>query len=706
MPIWYGGDYNPEQWPESVWSEDVQLMQVGNVNMATVGVFSWSKLEPREGEFDFDWLDRVLDLLHENGVRVDLATATASPPPWLATKYPEILPVTESGTVLSSGSRQAYCPSSPVYREHAARLARKIAYRYRDHPSLQMWHINNEYGCHVSHCYCDVSAAAFRAWLVRKYSVIGDLNATWGTSFWSQQYSSFDEVLPPRAAPYLRNPSQVLDFDRFSSDEVLACYRIEADIVRSIAPGVPVTTNFMGFFKSADYWQWAREVDVVSDDSYADPADPASPAWSSMSRDLMRSLGGGAPWILMEQATSAVNWRRANAPKRPGQMRAWSYQALARGADGILFFQWRQSVVGGEQYHSGMLPHSGTDTRTWREVQALGAELSHLSASTGEERLLGQHVDSHVAIVFDWTSWWALEQAGRPTTLTYMDEVFAWHREFTSRGLVVDFAPPSADLTAYHLVIVPTLLAATDADLDNLHHYAASGGTLLVTYQTAVTDENLRIRTGGYLGKLQQTLGIWIEEFAPLAGPDLANTGRAPRPVLSVSGASFQECEGDVWSEFVRLKGADVFATFSGDLDGWPAITSHTVDSGEAWYVATSLDTAGRSSLAERLLEAAGFDLEHVATLPSGVEVVTRGHVTVAINHGLEQRLLHLRGRDLLTGADVDQVVLDSQDVALVVRDRAFGVESPARKPDRQSEEWIEAFPELVVLSPHTTKGN
>lgn len=425
MSIWYGGDYNPEQWPREVWDEDVRLMQRGGVNLATVAVFSWARLEPRPGEYDFAWLDDVLDTLHAGGIRVDLATATASPPPWMAKQHPETLPVTEHGVRLGVGSRQQYCPSSPVYRARALRLVERMVERYAGHPALELWHVNNEYGCHVSHCYCDVSAAAFRTWLESRYGSIDELNRAWGTAFWSQRYDAFDEVEPPRAAPSFRNPTQLLDFDRFSSDELLACYRAEVEVIRA-GSDVPITTNFMGFFKAVDYWEWAKHVDVVSDDTYPDPADPDSPAYAAMVRDLMRSLGGGAPWLLMEQSPSAVNWRARNAPKAPGQMRAWSFQSVARGADGILFFQWRQSKAGSEKFHSGMVPHGGTDTRVWREIEQLGGELRDLSAP--DIGLEGSSVPASVAIALDWDSWWAIEQPASPTSVSYVRILFAWHR--------------------------------------------------------------------------------------------------------------------------------------------------------------------------------------------------------------------------------------------------------------------------------------
>src|SRR5438128_2625089 len=251
----YGGDYNPDQWPEEVWEEDVRLMQESGVNLVSIGIFSWSRLEPQQGRFDFAWLDRIMDMLHEGGVRVDLATATASPPPWLSHAHPEMLPVTVDGVRLWHGARQHYCPSSPVYRDAARSLAGALAARYANHPALAMWHVGNEFGCHVAACYCDVSAAGFRAWLQEPYGDIESLNRAWGTDFWSQRYSDWDEVLPPRRTPTWPNPSQQLDFMRFSSDALLECYDIEHAVLTDKSPGVPVTTNFMRFFKPLDYWK-------------------------------------------------------------------------------------------------------------------------------------------------------------------------------------------------------------------------------------------------------------------------------------------------------------------------------------------------------------------------------------------------------------------------------------------------------------------
>ncbi|SDT57125.1 beta-galactosidase [Jiangella sp. DSM 45060] len=638
MTLWFGGDYNPEQWPREVWDEDVRLMRRAGVTVATVGVFSWAQLEPEDGRFEFEWLDDVLGRLHAGGIGVDLATATASPPPWALRGYPDIAPVTADGVRLGGGSRQHYSPHSPSYRRLAGRLVRALAERYGSHPALVAWHVNNEFGCHVSRCYGEHAAVAFRAWLRARYGTVDALNAAWGTAFWSQRYANFDEIEPPRAAPTLLNPTQVLDFDRFSSDALLDLHRAEAAILRELSPGVPVTTNFMGPFRGLDYWRWAEEVDLVSDDSYPDPADPDSPATAALGRDLMRSLAGDRPWVLMEQAPSAVNWRLRNAPKPPGGNRVLSMQALARGADGIMYFQWRQAASGAETFHSAMVPHGGPDTRVYREVEALGAELGELG---WVER---QPVPARVAIVFDWTSWWALEQPSRPTALSYLGIVTDWYRAFWDRSVTVDFVRPGADLSAYSLVVAPVLFAADAAALDGLHAYAASGGTLAVTFQSGVLDESLHVHSSGYLGPLAATLGVRVEEFAPLAGPP----GAEP-PDIPVDG-ELGPLTGRLWSEYTHAEGADVLATFAaGDVAGWPAVTRNTAGAGTAWYVATHPDADGLGRVTGALLAAAGVDgvLDRCA---DGVEAIVRGDATFLLNHRGEERQVVWRGDELVLG--------------------------------------------------------
>jgi beta-galactosidase len=628
----FGGDYNPEQWEPDVWDEDVELMRRAGVTVATVGVFSWSRLEPRPGEYDFTWLDDVLDRLHAGGIEVMLATATASPPAWFSRRYPESMPVTADGVRLSFGSRQHYSPSSSDYKRHALRLVEQMASRYGSHPALVAWHVNNEYGCHVPQSFDDESAADFRAWLFRRYGTVAALNRAWGTDFWSQRYDSFDEVEPPRATPTFANPTQLLDYDRFSSDALLALYLAEVEVLRRVTPDVPVTTNFMGFFRNADYWQWAPYVDFISDDAYPNPTDPEAYVGLCATRDLMRSLGGNRPWLLMESATSAVQWRPANAPKPPGMHRAQSLQAVARGADGVLHFQWRQSAAGAEKFHSAMLPHAGPSSRVFGEVCELGADLAGLS-----QRMVGQPVPAQAAMLLDWDSWRAVEQGGTPARQDYVAHLLAWYRPFLRRGITIELRPPSVDLTAYSLVIAPMLHVAGQDELHSLDGYVRDGGHLVVGYQSAILDRDLHVWQGGYLGPLQRTLGVTLEEWAPLAP-----TPVAPKPTTRLAG----ELAGTAsqWQDVLVVADAEVMATYEdGFAAGSPAITRRAEGSGVAWYVGTLPDEALFDALIQRWATDAQVAVLFEAPT-TGVEAVVRGDTLVAINHTPEHLDVPLAG--------------------------------------------------------------
>ena len=442
MGIRFGGDYNPEQWPEEVWAEDLKLMKAAHVTMVTAGIFSWAKVEPRPGAYDFGWFDRVMDGLAGAGIEVCLATMTASPPPWLSRAHPEILPEGPDGQRRWPGGRQHYCPSSPVYREHAVRLVEHLADRYAGHPALALWHVGNEYGCHTRQCFCDVSAADFRRWLRERYETVDALNDAWSTAFWSQAYSDFAEVLPPRAAPTFPNPAQQLDYLRFGDDALRACYLAEKAVLDRRTPGVPVTTNLMPQHKPVDAFAWSAHMDVMALDFYQDPHEPDDHVRAGYAFDLMRSARSGQPWLLLEQAPGAVNWRPRNGPKPPGAMRLWSWQAVAQGADAVLYFQWRQSLGGAEKFHSAMLPHGGTRTRVHREVAALGAEFSRpCRASPGRGRAPMWPCSRTGTAGGPW-SW----TPNRPTALDHSRIALAHYRPLFEAGVACDVLPPDREL--------------------------------------------------------------------------------------------------------------------------------------------------------------------------------------------------------------------------------------------------------------------
>ena len=669
--MYYGGDYNPEQWPEEVWKEDVRLMREAGVTVVSLGIFAWSRIQEDDGAFDWEWLDRIVDLLHENGIQVNMGTATASPPPWATTKYPEMLPKDVNGATYGPGSRQHFAPTSPVYRRLAAELVRELAARYAQHPAVVMWHVNNEYGCHVNYDYSDNARDAFRVWLQTKYGTIHALNEAWGTAFWSQIYTSFDQVFPPRKAPYSLNPGGALDFKRFTSDAALELYVMERDIIRAAGATQPISTNFMGPFHPLNYWRWAEEIDVITNDNYPDPNDPESFRSSAFALDLMRSLKPGVPWLLMEQSTGALNWRPSNAPKAPGQMEALSAQAIGHGADGVLFFQWRQSRRGSEKFHSAMLPQAGTQTRTWREVTRLGETLKEFPQLAPESH-------AKVGVVFDWENWWALAHTDQPVALDYGRLVQRWYAALQAQHVSIDLVKPSGDLSSYSLVVAPQLYLLNDAGSENLSSYVRQGGHLLVSAFTDVVDQNDAFREGGYQVGLRQVLGVTVEDFGALIAPssdaglwsvgDSTKGGSGIGPGQSHASVMgpFGTLRGEYFCEELRVISAEVIGTFTdGRLKGAPALTQQAYGTGRGTYLATIPDDAGMLSVTSWALAEAGVQPE-LSGLSPWVEVARRGDVLTLINHGTETATVRVIGEDVLSGNPVKGIELEMFEWAMV----------------------------------------
>lgn len=632
----FGCDYNPEQWDRSVWPDDVRLMQQAGVGLVAINIFGWSSINPARGVWDFAALDEIIALLHAADIRINLGTGTASPAPWLTAQHPEILPVGEDGTVFQQGGRQGYCPSSPLFRAYAAEVVTRVVERYGDHPAVALWHVSNELGCHNALCYCDTSAEAFRGWLRERYADIDALNRAWGTTFWSQRYSDFDDVRVPAQALSLRNPGQILDFQRFSSDEQLALYRAEAAILRERSD-VPVTTNFMvtAHIRNLDYWSWAGEMDLIANDHYLDRRLDDARGELSFAADLTRGLAQGAPWLLMETSTGAVNWQPYNLAKAPGELQRNIAAHIARGADGICFFQWRASTQDAEKYHTALVPHAGEDSDQWREVVALGGLLDRL----GE--VAGTRVVADAALFFSWESWWASENEGRPSeALTYLGQVHAAHAALADAGVTTDVVRPGADLDGHRLLIVPALHLIGDADAAAIARAVENGATALITFFSGIVDEEDRVRTGGYPGAFRDLLGIRSEEFTPL---------RPDETVTLTDGTT-----ATVWSERLKATDAEVIASFvDGPAAGHPAITRRATGAGEAWFLGTQPAREDYRALIARLAASAG-----VAPVPGAgpdVEIVRRtgdaGSFLFVINHGSTDAEVAAAGHDLVTDA-------------------------------------------------------
>ncbi|MGV9556979.1 beta-galactosidase [Streptomyces sp. NPDC003401] len=653
----YGADYNPEQWPRDVWEEDVRLMREAGVTVVSVAIFSWARIQPTQDTWDFAWLDEVMDLLHAHDIGVDLATATASPPPWLTTAHPEILPVTADGATVWPGARQHWRPTSPVFREHALRLVRKLADRYKDHPALVAWHISNELGCHNVYDYSDDAARAFRGWLRARYGTLEALNHAWGTAFWSQRYSDWEQILPPRLAASHPNPTQQLDFKRFSSDALKDYLRAEREILREITPDVPATTNFMvmGNTKGMDYADWADEIDFVSNDHYVHPG-PQDRDELSFSANLTSGIAAGRPWFLMEHSTSAVNWQPVNVAKRPGELARDALLHVAHGADAVCYFQWRQSAAGAEKYHSAMVPHAGADSDLFRAVTALGETLKTLAPVAGTER-----ENARVGILYDWQSWWASEQDSHPTSLLdYRQEALDWYSALLALGVRADLVTTRSDLSRHEVLIAPVLHVVPAELAKELTRYAERGGHLITTYFSGVVDENDHVWLGGYPGALRELLGIRVEEFGPLL---------AGESVELDDGTT-----GTLWTDRISVADADtqVLAGYrTGAQAGRPAVTRRTTGEGSAAYVSTRLGVEGLTALLPRLLEPAGV----VSELPAEA----RGRVELTVRRGDSERFLFLVNRtdDTVPVAGLDGDVLvgtGGTDGALVLGPREVAV--------------------------------
>lgn len=603
--IWYGSDYNPDQWPEEVWDDDVRLMKKAGVNLVSVGIFSWAKIETSEGVYDFDWLDRIIDKLGEAGIAVDLASATASPPMWLTQAHPEVLWKDYRGDVCQPGARQHWRPTSPVFREYALKLCRAMAEHYKGNPYVVAWHVSNEYGCHNRFDYSEDAEHAFQQWCEERYGTIDAVNDAWGTAFWAQRMNDFSEIVPPRfiGDGNFMNPGKLLDFKRFSSDALKAFYIAERDTLAEITPDLPLTTNFMVSASGSvlDYDDWGDEVDFVSNDHYFIPGE-AHLDELAFSASLVDGIARKDPWFLMEHSTSAVNWREINYRKEPGQLVRDSLAHVAMGADAVCYFQWRQSKAGAEKFHSAMVPHAGEDSAVFRDVCELGADLNKLS----DEGILGSRLaKSRVAVVFDYESEWATEHTATPTQhVHHVDEPLAWFRALADQGVTADVVPVRGAWDDYEMVVLPSVYLLSEETTRRVRDYVVGGGRLVVTYYTGISDEKDHVWLGGYPGSIRDVVGVRVEEFMPM-GDDF--TGVPDRLELSNGAVAH-----DIADVIGSVDGtATVLETFKDDpwtgMDGAPAIVAHTFGEGRSVYVGARLGRDGIALSLPEILDSLGM---------------------------------------------------------------------------------------------------
>lgn len=590
--VLYGGDYNPEQWSEDVWEEDMRIFALAGIDIVTLNVFFWASLQPDENTYCFEKLDKIMDLVEKNGLKVCMATSTAAHPAWMAKKYPDILRTEFNGMKRKFGSRHNSCQNSPTYQKYSVRLAKKLAERYQDRKCIVAWHVSNEYG---GECYCENCEKAFRVWLKDKYQTIEELNRAWNTAFWGHTFYEWDEIVLPNllSEHFAENRTTFqgisLDYRRFNSEGMLHCFKAEYDAIKSVIPDAKITTNLMGFYKPLDYQMWANEMDFISWDNYPANEDPY--ARIAMNHDIMRGIKGGQPFVLMEQTPSVTNWLAYNALKRPNVMRLWSYQAMAHGADAILFFQMRRSIGACEKYHGAVIDHVGHEnTRVFREIAKLGEELKTLDSKT-----LGSTMDSKVAIVVDWDNWWALEYSAGPSCdLKYLDEVFGYYRALEEQNYSIDLIGVHDDLSKYEVVIAPILYMTKGSYDESIREYVKNGGTFITTFFSGIVDEYDLVITGGYPGHLRDILGIWVEEIDAL-----------PAETTNAFIYEGKEYEAKLLCDIMHLEGAKSLATYEKDFyANHPVITVNEYGKGKAYYIGTrSSEDFYRTFLKERLEE-------------------------------------------------------------------------------------------------------
>lgn len=590
--ILYGGDYNPNQWPREVWNEDMRLFKKAGINSATVNVFSWAKLQPNEETYDFSELDDVIDMLGKENLDIVLATSTAAMPAWLAKKYPEVTRVDFEGRRHKFGQRHNHCPNSPVWRRYARQLASELAKRYGKNPHVTCWHINNEYN---TGCYCENCEKAFRVWLRKKYGSLEALNAAWNTEFWGHTFYDWDEIVAPNSLAdgmgfgWTRKTAFAgisLDYDRFLSDSLLENYKMERDAIREHDPDTPITTNLMGTYKGLDYFKWAKEMDIVSWDNY--PAYNTPWSETAMRHDLMRGLKN-QPFMLMEQTPSQQNWQAYNSLKRPGQMRAQSYQTIAHGADTIQFFQLRRSKGACEKFHGAVISHSGSEeTRVFQECSQLGAELAALGS-----QLLGADNPAQVGILFDWDNYWALEYTSGPSVdLKYCNQIHQYYRYFYDRHIPVDMVPMDGDFSRYKAIVAPVLYMVKEGVAEALTAFVEAGGTLITGFMSGIVDQSDNVHLGGYPGPLRKLCGVWAEEIDALA-PEQSNT-------LKFMDGSQSKC--GLLCDILHLEGAQALAVYGEDFyAGAPAVTKNAYGKGTVYYVGTQPEAQGLDKILDSL---------------------------------------------------------------------------------------------------------
>jgi len=624
-------------------------------------------MEPKEGHYDFDWLDRAISILASHDMRVVLGTPTASPPPWLMTRHPDIFRVREDGRRVTFGNRRTYCPNNPVYHEYTRRIVTQMAEHYADHPEVIGWQIDNEFG---DRCYCSICTRTFQNWLRRRYGSLDELNEKWGTIFWSHVYTNWDQIPVPLTTGGSPNPGLALDFCRFSSDSYVMYQQMQIDILREKCPEHFITHNFMGFkYDRINYFDLACPLDFVSWDNYQrlqwDVQAGVDSSHGALAADAMRGLKSQNFWV-MEQQAGPGGWEIVSVTPRPGELRLWAYQTIAHGADAVVFFRWRTARFGTEQYWHGLLDHDACPSRRYEEIKRMGTEIRKAG-----EHIYGSTVKPAVAIILSYDSCFAFQIQANNPQFSYPEHFHQFYRALYDRHVAIDIVAPTADLSAYKLVVVPALHVVSEAAAENLKRFVEAGGVLVVTQRSGVKDEANAVVNQRLPGLLAELCGVEVEEYDSLA-PDMHNGLEFALP----ESASSSPIPVSTWCDVLKPNGATVVARYTQDYyAGKPAITLNQFGQGQAVYVGALGDARLYETLAGWLLDSVG--VQAILTTPKGVEVTERWQgdhrLLFVLNHTDRKQEVTLDGRytDLLDGSATLEgaVIVPPRDVLVLLEE-------------------------------------
>ena len=614
----HGGDYNPEQWLKrpDILEKDIDMLEESGCNVVSLGIFSWSTLEPEEGVFHFEWLQEIIDKLHKRGISTILATPSGARPKWMADKYPEVLRVDETRRRALFGFRHNHCYTSPVYREKVHIINKKLAQEVATHPGVILWHISNEYG---GECHCPLCQKAFRNWLKEKYQTIENLNDKWCTTFWSHTYNSFDQIESPSKIGETQLHALNLDWKRFVTHQTADFIHHEIAALREGGSTLPTTANLMYYFGGLDYFKIAKEIDVVSWDTY--------PTWhkeavidtaydNGMCHDLMRSLKG-KPFFQMESCPASTNWQSVSKLKKPGMLFAQSMQAIAHGGEGALYFQIRQSRGASEKFHGAVIDHyGGNDTRVFREVTEVGEALEKLQEVTGSVTC------ARAAVLYDRENDWALKDAQGPRNedMHYQECVLKQYRALRAEGLDVDVISMEHALSDYKILAVPMAYLFSEKYEERLREYVAQGGTLVLTYWSGLVDETDKCFLGGTPYGLMDVTGVRSTEIDALF--DWESNHGIPEHGNRLGLQKVYECKN--LCELSEVSDAEVLMRYADDFyAGSPLVTHKAYGEGHAYYVGADMEQAFYDDLFKGVAEEAGVK-SLAEAVPEGVSVNVR----------------------------------------------------------------------------------